>query len=200
MTLKDTFFSQLAERPAGLERNSFFLALLSAEMKARGHKQPVAVGGFAVEAYTLGRFMSLDIDIIGNREGLTEIFQELGFSSFDGRNWIHATLDIHVDIQGGTINIPGGDARVEDVEVPGGYIIKLVSLTDIVVDRISAYASGHKDSATQAVAILSAWRNHIDLDVVREICGQERASTECEEVIELALRHGRDSMPGQKPI
>jgi hypothetical protein len=130
--------------------------------------------------------MSLDIDIIGNRDGLTMILQEQGFKSFDGRNWHLEELDIHVDIQGGSINIPGGDGRVADVEVPGGFVVKMVSLTDIVVDRISAYASGHKDSGTQAAAILSAWRNHIDLDVLRDVCGQESASAECEEVIKLS--------------
>jgi len=187
MTFKDTLFSQLAQKPVGLERNSLFLALLSIEMKARGYSQPVAVGGFAVETYTFGRFMSLDIDIIGNRDALAAILQELGFSSHDaGRNWIHEDLDIHVDIQGGAINIPGGDARAEDVEVADGYTVKMVSLTDIVADRISAYASGHRESAIQATAILTAWRDKIDLDVLRDVCEQENAAAECEEVIKLS--------------
>jgi hypothetical protein len=187
MTLKDTITSQLAEKPSGLERNALFLALLSTEMKERGYRPPVAVGGFAVEAYTFGRVMSFDIDLIGNRDGLTPILNELGFSSLDGRNWLHNDLEIYVDIQGGSINIPGGDTRVEDVEVFAGCTVKMVSMTDIVADRISAYASGHKDSAMQASIILSVWREHIDLGVLRDICRQENAVAECEEVIKRSM-------------
>jgi hypothetical protein len=66
-SLPSEFFHRLPAQPSGLQRNALFLALLSDEMVARGYKRPVAVGGFAVEAYTLGRFMSMDIDLVGHR-------------------------------------------------------------------------------------------------------------------------------------
>lgn len=185
-SLKNTLSHRLPEQRPGLERNALFLALLSDEMESRGYKRPVAVGGFAVEAYTLGRFMSMDIDLVGNRDGIIAILQEVGFTSSDGRNWLSESLDIHIDIQGGSVNTPGGDARVAAMEAAPGCIVNMVSITDIVADRISAYASGHKDSGIQARAILAAWRDHIDFTVLRDICGQENSAAECEEVIRLA--------------
>ncbi|MDR2893288.1 MAG: hypothetical protein LBV80_09445 [Deltaproteobacteria bacterium] len=186
-SLQNDFFRRLPKQASGLQRNALFLALLSSEMEARGYQRPVAVGGFAVEAYTLGRFMSMDIDLVGNRDGIIVILRELGFDSHDGRNWISAQFDVHIDIQGGSINIPGGNERVSLVEAADGCAVTMVSLTDIVADRISAYASGHKDSGIQARAILAAWSDHIDLGVLRDVCRQEKAASECEEIISLAL-------------
>lgn len=185
-SLKSVLSRRLPEQRPGLERNALFLALLSEEMEARGYKRPVAVGGFAVEAYTLGRFMSMDIDLVGNRDGIITILRELGFTSHDGRNWLSADFDIHIDIQGGRIDIPGGNERVVAVEAAEGCVVTMISITDIVADRIAAYASGHKDSGIQARAILTAWRNHIDFAVLCDICRQENAAAECEAIIRLA--------------
>lgn len=186
-SLQNEFFRRLPEQASGLQRNALFLTLLSDEMETRGYRRPVAVGGFAVEAYTLGRFMSMDIDLIGNRDGISAILRELGFASNDGRNWMSAQFDIHIDIQDGSVNIPGGDKRVTAVEAAAGCVINMISITDIVADRISAYASGHKDSGLQARAIIMAWRDHIDFDVLRDVCRQENAVAECGEIMQLAL-------------
>jgi hypothetical protein len=98
-SLQSEFFRRLPEQPSGLQRNALFLALLADEMEARGHQRPVAVGGFAVEAYTLGRFMSMDIDLVGDRDGIVAVLRELGFASGDGHNWLSTHFDIHIDIQ-----------------------------------------------------------------------------------------------------
>ena len=186
-SLSDEFFSRLPHRSSNLQRNALFLTLLSKEMEARGYKRPIAVGGFAVEAYTIGQFMSLDIDLIGNRDGITTILQELDFATQDGRNWISEKFDIHIDIQGGSINIPGGDGRVTEVEAAEGCVVSMISITDITADRISAYASGHGDSEIQAIAILQAWKNHIDFKALRKICEQENAALEYRNVIREAF-------------
>lgn len=193
--LQNEFFRRLPELPSGLQRNALFLSLLSEEMEARGYKRPVAVGGFAVEAYTQGRFMSMDIDLVGNRDGIIAVLRDLGFSSEDGRNWLSTHLDIHIDIQGGSVNIPGGDERVTAVEAAEGCIVTMVSITDIVADRISAYASGHRDSGIQARAILKAWRDHIDFKVLRDVCRQESSAAECEEIIRQAVGDEREGTP-----
>ena len=194
-SLHNEFFRRLPAQPSGLQRNALFLALLSDEMEARGYQRPVAVGGFAVEAYTQGRFMSMDIDLVGNRDGIVAVLRDLGFASNDGRNWMSTQFDIHIDIQGGAVNIPGGDARITAVEAADGCTINMVSITDIVADRISACACGHKDSGIQARAILQAWSDHIDFGVLRDVCRQENAVAECENIIRLALADQREQKP-----
>jgi hypothetical protein len=81
------------------------------------------------------------------------------------------------------------------VEAAEGCTVNMVSITDIVADRISAYACGHQDSGIQARAILKAWRDHIDFDVLRDVCRQENAVAECENIILLTLAEQREEKP-----
>jgi hypothetical protein len=66
-------------------RHLCVVAALSAE--AARHRAPVVVvGGSAVELYTMGAYVSGDIDIVANRALLAQILEGWGFEH-KGREW-----------------------------------------------------------------------------------------------------------------
>lgn len=159
---------------------------------------PIVVGGFAVEVYTKGRIKSGDIDLICDRADIIPILQELEFKNIDDRCWFSENFDIQLDLQGGTIDIPGGHERIEEVEATKNCIVKIISLTDIIADRISAYASGHSDSKIQALALLRAWHNKVDFNILENVCSQENAISQYREILsdfEQQERQDNDNAP-----
>jgi hypothetical protein len=61
-----------------VKRKALFMALLSKEIVERGGKQPIIVGGEAVEIYTQGSYTTGDIDIKSPLEITEAVLKEWG--------------------------------------------------------------------------------------------------------------------------
>jgi hypothetical protein len=124
-------------------------ARVSEAMKARGFQAPVLVGGAAVEIYSLSAISTGDFDIVTGRQ--SEFEEELrnhGFVRPSGpgvatRGWVHPELMLGFEVVSATL-LDGmaerGRVRLFSLDVDG--IAAVVSLEDMIADRMGQYASG----------------------------------------------------------
>ncbi len=121
-----------------VNRRVVFMALFSKEMTERGYKPPVVVGGEAVEIYTQGSYTTGDVDIKSSKKATEEILKSWGFMNL-GRSWINKEIDIHIDWLGETLE-EGIEAenRVNKIQIDEGLEIKVISIEDLVIDRLNA--------------------------------------------------------------
>jgi hypothetical protein len=148
------------------------LARISEAMAARGFSRPVLVGGGAVEFYTGSMIMTGDIDLTSPvQPELEEEMQRLGFVRPSGpgrslRGWIHPDLGLGFEVVGSSPMDGNTDrAYLLFVEaVPGEGDIAVLSVEDMIADRMGQYASqsgGSDEMREQAREMLHL---HADLD------------------------------------
>ncbi len=120
------------------KRRAMFIALLSKEIVRRGGKAPIVVGGEAVELYTQGSYTTGDIDIKSPLEITKSVLKEWGFFK-KGRTWFNEPLDIYIDWLGASLD-EGQEAedRVTTIRVAKGLEISVISIEDLVIDRLNA--------------------------------------------------------------
>jgi hypothetical protein len=126
------------------------LAKISDGMAAKGYSRPILVGGGAVEYYSASAMMTGDIDLCTPRqEQLEAIMQQHGFIQPRGagmatRGWIHPGLKLGFEIVASTPMDGSVDADhvflVDDIGGGDGFAI--ISVEDLIADRMGQYASG----------------------------------------------------------
>lgn len=160
-----------------VKRRATFIAILSKEMKQRGEKAPVIVGGEAVELYTQGSYTTGDIDIKSPRGATESVLREWSFRK-KGRTWFNKVLDIYVDWVGAALD-EGEDAenRVVTIKVSEGLEINVISIEDLVIDRLNAAKWwGDVDSLMWAKVLLGVKRRlgeKIDLSYLKKRASEE---------------------------
>jgi hypothetical protein len=175
--------NELPWRPEFLDA-LHMLARVSEGMAARGLPRPVLVGGGAVEFYTGSAVMTGDIDVTSPvQPELEEELQKLGFVRPSGpgkstRGWIHPDLGLGFEVVG---NSPMGDTpdevRVRLVHPIGGEPgLRVLSLEDMIADRMGQYASGTaRDMLEQSRKLLplvsKANRDYLDRRIRTETGG-----------------------------
>jgi hypothetical protein len=121
-----------------VKRRATFIAILSREMTLRGERVPVVVGGEAVELYTQGSYTTGDIDIKSPHAATVSILKGWGFSK-KGRTWFNKELDIYVDWVGSSLEEgEEAESRVTTIKVARGLEIRVISIEDLVIDRLNA--------------------------------------------------------------
>lgn len=172
-----------------VKRKASFIALLSREIVRRGGEMPIIVGGQAVEIYTQGSYTTGDIDIKAPLELIGPILTEWGFSKV-GRVWMNKNLDIYIDWLGSSLD-EGEEAerRTSIVKVSDQLDIRVVSIEDLVIDRLEAFKWwGDADSLTWAKVLIQV-KNSIDK--IDEVYLMERGrKAGLSEVIESILLSG----------
>ena len=160
-----------------VRRRATFIAILSSEMQRRGEKTPVVVGGEAVELYTQGSYTTGDIDIKSPRAATESVLKEWGFGK-KGRTWFNKELDIYVDWVGAALD-EGEEAenRVATIKIAKGLEIQVISIEDLVIDRLNAAKWwGDVDSLMWAKALLGVKRRlgrRIDLAYLQKRANEE---------------------------
>ena len=118
-----------------LERRLTFVGLLSAAVQALGWPAPIVVGGHAVEYYTAGGYVTMDIDLAGASEPVAQVLTSWGFAR-QGRHWFDEDLKLVVEVPGS-----GPDSATLE-HVTGVHIGRLVAyvigIEDLIVDRLCA--------------------------------------------------------------
>lgn len=126
------------------------LARLSEALARRGLPRPVLVGGGAVEFYTGSAVMTGDIDVTSPvQPELEDELRKLGFIRPSGpgkstRGWIHPDIGLGFEVVGDDPmdgNVPIS-ALVLTQAVPGEPELVLLSVEDMIADRMGQYASG----------------------------------------------------------
>lgn len=121
-----------------VKRRALFIALFSKEITKRGGSFPIVVGGEAVEIYTQGGYTTGDIDIKSPKELSEQILSEWNFIK-RGRVWFNKELDIYLDWLGESLD-EGKEAeeRVNTIIIDKGLEIKVISIEDLIIDRLNA--------------------------------------------------------------
>ena len=147
--------------------SSKFRILADISERLSGNKKPILVGGSAVEFYTRGTCKSIDIDLLGDRDSLVKLFDDLGFSKI-GRHWFY-TKDIGIEIVGSSAE----GRRVNEV-LHEGKIIRIISIEDLIVDRLNACKHWKSQyDCEQAQVLAGAYRDKLDMDYLKSRMKEE---------------------------
>lgn len=161
-----------------VKRRAFFIGLLTEEIRNRGGKPPIVVGGEALEIYTQGSYTTGDIDIKAPRGILEEILREWDFTK-KGRIWFNKALDIYIDWLGeGPDEGREAEDRVNTIVINDRLEIKIISIEDLIIDRLNA-AKWWKDEdslvwARVLVQVKTAFGEDIDREYLMKRAEQEQ--------------------------
>lgn len=170
----------LAGRDDPVARRLAFVGLLTRAVEALGWSAPVVVGGNAVEFYTAGGYATVDIDVVGASEPLTQVLADWGFSR-QGRHWYDDVLGLLIEAPGGSL---GAEqlAHVAIVNVRGVQA-HVLGIEDLIVDRLSACV--HRQDEESCAWAETLLRTVPDIDVeylrrraVEEAVGERLAALE----------------------
>jgi hypothetical protein len=128
----------------------------------------VLSGGAAVSIYSDNQYISFDIDFVPvfllKRKDLIAVMNEIGFTE-QGRYYEHPSTKYFIEFLAGPLSI-GSEAisDVNEIQLSTGKL-KLLSPTDCVKDRLSAYYHwGDRQCLEQAVLVTK--KQTINLDEV----------------------------------
>lgn len=118
----------------------------------------VLVGGAVVSVYTDGAYRSGDLDFVeeelfGDRTGAAML--ELGFQR-EGRHFVHPDCrHLFVEFVSGPLGI-GADEKIVPREEPvDGNVLKILSPTDCVRDRLASYIHFHARECLDQAALVA---------------------------------------------
>lgn len=159
-------------------------ARVSEAMVAKGMARPVLVGGAAVEYYSGSAISTGDFDFCSPLQPeLEDIMQAHGFIRPSGalkslRGWIHPELQLGFEIvarvpMDGSVDVEHV-ALVENIGVGGAFAI--VSVEDLIADRIGQYASGTAREMLEQARILYSLHPHLDRDYLDRRIKEETAN------------------------
>lgn len=158
------------------------LAEVSEAMKARGFEAPVLVGGGAVELYSGSAIMTMDFDVVTPRQ--EEFEQELrarGFTKPDGighttMGWVHPTLALGFEVVSRTLFDGQTDRdRIVLLDLGQDGEAAIVSVEDMIADRVGQYASGSAPEMLDQARKLYALHGDADLDYMERRIRHESA-------------------------
>ena len=98
--------------------------------------RPIVVGGLSVNLYTQNNYATRDIDFVSDGfEKISRILSSLGFEK-DGRHFYHADIEVAIEIPSSYLD--GDYDKVVKVEIDNDKYIYLISIEDIIHDRLKA--------------------------------------------------------------
>lgn len=147
-------------------------AELAAYVQSSLNKKGVTVilsGGASVSIYTANKYVSADIDLVNvnfaDRNKIKTAMEEIGFHE-ESRYFTHPDTNQTIEFPPGPLSV--GDDLITDIteiKLSTG-ILKLISATECVKDRLSAYYFW-KDQQSLAQAILVAQHNRINIEEIK---------------------------------
>lgn len=124
-------------------------ARASEAMKQEGFAAPILVGGAAAELYSGSAITTGDFDVVtGLQDSFEEALRNQGFTGPAGPGhsplgWIHADLRLGFEVVSDTLLDGLADReRVQLVEFDPDGTIAVISLEDMIADRMGQFASG----------------------------------------------------------
>jgi len=129
------------------------LAHISEALVARGAPRPILVGGAAAEYYSGSALMTGDVDLTSPVQGELEAeMQRHGFVKPSGsgrmtRGWVHPELGLGFEIVA-TSPFAGSPSQARVIlvgDLAPGSAFAIVSVEDLIADRMGQYGSGTAD-------------------------------------------------------
>ncbi len=152
----------------------------------------VLVGGAVVSIYSKGAYRSGDLDFV-----MTDLFvkdlkkrmKEIGFEQKGSRHYVHPECThIFIEFVSGPIEI-GEEVNVTPDEIESdGTVIKVLSPTDCVKDRLASYIY-FKSRECLDQAILVAKAQSVSYDKIKKWCEGEKRADVFDEFLSL-LKEG----------
>jgi len=120
------------------DKAMYFTALLTRELEKHGIT-PVIVGGGALEFYTQGSYMTLDIDlVVSGRDVAKRVLEDMGFLRASGeKSWYNDELELSVEMPDDTL--AGSMERIVAVEVGEGLTAYVIGVEDLIIDRLGSF-------------------------------------------------------------
>ena len=133
-------FSQIKEKMEQFvddyKKKLLFLGLINKYLKESKSKI-VILGGFAVQFYTAGEYITKDIDLAcNNRNALKKLLIASNFKVI-GRHFYSDELDIAIEVPTSSIT-SNEEQRLKNIELEG-YDVFILGIEDIIIDRINAF-------------------------------------------------------------
>ena len=167
-----------AEKHLGL-RGVKIAAVIAEALRQIG-EDPVLVGGAAVEFYTEGGYATKDIDMVAVGGGpLWDVMKELGFEK-RGKDFINKVLEIYIEFPSEALSA----AERSDVLDVNGLSLKIISIEDLIVDRLCAYKFW-KSSADGLAALLLLELGSADLSRLKTQAGRKEVADALEAVTKI---------------
>ncbi|MES2661222.1 MAG: hypothetical protein V4689_21560 [Verrucomicrobiota bacterium] len=151
--------------------------------------QTVLVGGAVVAIYSEGLYRSGDLDMVldrHRRSEVTEALKEIGFFPDKSRYFKHPECKhLYVEFPPGPVEL-GEEHPVYPAEIPvEGRILRLLSPTDCVKDRLAAYIHWKlRDNFRQAVLVARRQKDRIDFQNLAAWCEREGGAVAYAELLD----------------
>jgi hypothetical protein len=135
------------------ERKLAVVSLIDRQVQ-RIEWRAIVIGGLAVEFWTRGAYSTTDIDLyLPHGPAVDDLLAELGFQR-QGRHWVIPEHDLFIEAPA---SFPAESEEVYEITLRSGYRVLLLSLEDVLIDRLHQFVSGgHRDVASQALSLLGA--------------------------------------------
>lgn len=147
----------------------------------------VLVGGAVVSIYTDGAYESGDLDLILTKlfvTNLTSAMKKIGFIK-KGRHFIHPECHhLFIEFPKGPLEIGDDFSIIPDKVNVEGKIIKILSPTDCVKDRLATYIH-FKDRVGIEQALMVARKHPVKFESIKKWCEQEKALEIYDEFLDL---------------
>ena len=146
----------------------------------------VLVGGAVVSIYSHGAYQSGDLDFVKTdmfAPKLDEVMKEIGFDR-KGRHFINPECNhLFVEFPSGPLEIGDESGISPDEHEIEGTVIKILSSTDCVKDRLASYIYfKSRDGFDQAIMV--AKKQEVNLERIKKWCKGENQSQVFDEFIE----------------
>jgi hypothetical protein len=161
-------------RPAFEDALRLF-ARVSEAMKRRGYEAPILVGGAAVEIYSNSAINTGDFDIVTGAQAVCEEeLQRHGFVRPTGpgtatRGWVHPELLLGFEIVSATLLDGMAEReRVVIIDLADDGEAAILSVEDIIADRMGQYGSGSANDMLEQARRLFTLHADSDLDYMEK--------------------------------
>lgn len=147
-------------------------------------------GGSLVSFYSNGKYVSRDIDLVNRfstaRPLIRDAMQDIDFYE-EGRYFRHPDTEHIIEFPPGPLSIGSEPVRdIVEMETETG-ILRVLSATDCVKDRLSAYYFW-KDNQSLEQAIMIASQHMIDIEEIRRWSYREGKGIEYQKIVSILHR------------
>ncbi len=158
-------------------------AFVQSHLRQKGI-EVVLSGGASVSIYTVGKYVSLDLDLVNvysaSRRAIRDAMGEIGFEE-EGRHFKSPDTPHIVEFPPGPLTVGAEPVKeVQEIKLSTG-VLRVISPTDSVKDRLAAYYHWGDQQALEQ-ARLVAGNNEIDLHEVKRWSAAEGKSQEFDRI------------------
>ncbi|NVM02308.1 MAG: hypothetical protein HWN67_08220 [Candidatus Helarchaeota archaeon] len=162
------------------KKKLLFLAFINKFMN-KVNSNIIILGGFAVQFYTAGEYLTKDVDLACNNiDVLNDLLISLKFEKI-GRHYYSNELDIAIEVPTSSIT-RNEKERLTIIEIEG-YEVPILGVEDIIIDRLNAFAHWKSlEDGRLAKELVLIHFNKIDWKYLKMRAEDERVSSELNEI------------------